>query len=142
MSMYVLSQTSLRYLIASASSAVAPSGTTSSRLVGDQKRFQIDAAARECESGLIAPELTRGRSQKRHESAAGLNRRRAGELPLSFNCGKDEAREVAQVPSLIATLQEEMERDRTSGSPGGCIEMEKSRALFPRGRWITLWITR
>lgn len=57
-SMYVLSQTSLRSRIASASSSVASPGTTSSKLMGDQKRFQIDAAGRGCETGVIALELT------------------------------------------------------------------------------------
>src|ERR1700751_997759 len=65
--MYVLSQTSLRCRIPSASSAVTPSGIASSRLEGDQKRFQIDAAGREYEGVLIALELAR-------EPFGGLNR--------------------------------------------------------------------
>ena len=42
MSMYVLSQTLFLFRICSASFGEASAGTCSSRLVGDQKRFQIE----------------------------------------------------------------------------------------------------
>jgi hypothetical protein len=56
MSMYVLSQMSFLCSMASASSADAAGGTSSRRLVGDQKRFEIEAGRR-CE-GLIAADRT------------------------------------------------------------------------------------
>ena len=57
MSMYVLIHTSLRCLMAAASSAGASNGTGSSKLLGDQKRFQIEDG-RGCESWGIALEVT------------------------------------------------------------------------------------
>ncbi|MDM0001438.1 hypothetical protein QTI24_22735 [Variovorax sp. J22P240] len=56
MSMYVLSQTLFRRRISSASVGEASAGTCSSKLVGDQKRFQIEGGR--AGGGVIGTEIT------------------------------------------------------------------------------------